>query len=258
VRTAVELIFERDCPNVDAARENLLRAFKRAGRAPAWIEYDRADRDSPDYARRFGSPTILVEGRDVAGEGPELEAGCCRLYDNGSGTLQGAPPVELVAKALSEKAGDLPAHDLASRANWHGPMPAFLGFSAAVLPTCPGCWPVYAGVLSAAGFGFLVEEFVVLPLTAALLALTLFLLAYRAESRRGQGPLWIGVGAAALVVAGKLIFASNSLVTAGLALLVAAALWNAWPARTIAEGSCPARIPRPREVGATAPSRRRR
>jgi hypothetical protein len=227
----VELIFDRDCPNVDAARENLLRAFARAGLAPAWVEYDRADRDSPDHVRRYGSPTILVEGRDVASQGPEPEADCCRLYDHGGGKLQGAPAVEVVAKALGGEAGEPPVPGRASGGVWHGSAPALLGSTAAVLPTCPACWPVYAGVLSAAGVGFVVEEFVVLPLMAALLALTLFLLGFRARQRRGHGPLWLGVGATVLVLAGKLAIASDPLVYAGLALLVAAALWNALPAR---------------------------
>lgn len=163
--------------------------------------------------------------------------------------MKGAPAVEVVAKALGGAAGEPPVPARARGGVWHGSAPALLGAGAAVLPTCPACWPVYAGILSAAGFGFVLQEFVVLPLTAALLALTLFLLGFRAASRRGYGPLWLGVGATALVVAGKLAIASDPLVYAGLALLAAAALWNAWPARRLAGRSCCERVARPREIG---------
>ncbi len=32
------------------------------------------------YAHRYGSPTILVNGRDVAGHGEHDGAGACRIY----------------------------------------------------------------------------------------------------------------------------------------------------------------------------------
>jgi mercuric ion transport protein len=51
---------------VAAAREQLRRAFQEVGVPANWQEWDRGNPSSPDYARRYGSPTILVEGRDVA------------------------------------------------------------------------------------------------------------------------------------------------------------------------------------------------
>lgn len=96
----VELVYDRDCPNVDAARAVLRCAFAEIGVAPAWVEWDRSDRDSPDYVRGYGSPTILVDGQDVVGAEPNAEADCCRLYISDAGGLRGVPPVARIVAAL--------------------------------------------------------------------------------------------------------------------------------------------------------------
>ncbi len=62
----VELIYDGDCPHVDGAREQLLRAFAEVQLEPRFREWRRDDPDAPDRVRGCGSPTILVDGRDVA------------------------------------------------------------------------------------------------------------------------------------------------------------------------------------------------
>jgi hypothetical protein len=52
----------------------------------------------PDYARGHGSPTILIDERDVAADHPK--ASSCRLYEQGDGTLHPAPPVAAIITAL--------------------------------------------------------------------------------------------------------------------------------------------------------------
>lgn len=37
----VELIYDRDCPNIPQARENLLRAFGQVHLTPRWREWTR-------------------------------------------------------------------------------------------------------------------------------------------------------------------------------------------------------------------------
>lgn len=96
----VELIYDRDCPNVSQARENLLRAFARAGQPPRWQEWDRANPRAPAHARAYGSPTVLINGKDVAGS-DAADAACCRIYADGNGKHHGAPPVALIAAALA-------------------------------------------------------------------------------------------------------------------------------------------------------------
>ena len=68
--TTVELIYDRDCPNVHEARTQLLHAFARAKVEARWQEWRADDDDSPARVRGYGSPTILVDGRDVADSGP--------------------------------------------------------------------------------------------------------------------------------------------------------------------------------------------
>lgn len=98
----VELIYDADCPNVAAAREVLLRAFAAARVAPKWIEHLASE--APAYARGLGSPTILVDGRDVSGgAGPGPEA-CCRLYPSPDGGLSGVPGVDVIAEAIERAA----------------------------------------------------------------------------------------------------------------------------------------------------------
>ncbi len=86
----VELVYDYDCPNVSKARAQLLRAFAETGIPPRWSEWERADPASPDYVRGYGSPTILVDGKDVAGVAGSDSISCCRLYTGPSGEMPGA------------------------------------------------------------------------------------------------------------------------------------------------------------------------
>jgi hypothetical protein len=97
---SVELIYDPDCPNVPHVRAALLKAFDQADIPPAWIEWDRQSADSAAHVRGYGSPTILVDGRDVAGITPGDGASSCRLYRSGSGAFAGAPDVAQIAQAL--------------------------------------------------------------------------------------------------------------------------------------------------------------
>jgi hypothetical protein len=99
----VDLIYEAGCPHAEEARANLSSALTRTGRAPRWHEYRIGSPDLPDYARGYGSPTVLVDGRDVAGAEPGSDA-CCRLYGGPGGTA-GAPPVDAIAAALEALGG---------------------------------------------------------------------------------------------------------------------------------------------------------
>ena len=58
----VELIYDADCPNVAAARSLLIKAFARTGVSARWREWERGAADSPEYARRYGSPALLIDG----------------------------------------------------------------------------------------------------------------------------------------------------------------------------------------------------
>lgn len=228
----VELIYDSNCPNVPRARENLLRAFDRAGLAPRWREWDRAEANVPAYAKAYGSPTILVNKRDVS-DATAADAACCRIYTNDQGAKQGVPPVSLIVSALRDKsnAGKLGRNTLSL-------LPAV---GTALMPklVCPVCWPAYTGLLGAMGLGFVNYTPFLLPLTAVFLATVLATLAWRANARRGYAPLILGMLATATVLIGKFQFDSDSATYAGIALLIGASVWNAWPRRE-QTASCPA------------------
>ncbi len=96
----VELITDRDCPNVEEARTQLRRALAALDLPVEWQEWDRASPDAPPHALRYGSPTVLVNGRDVAGDGSEADANCCRVYIEADGGLRGTPSAETIKAAL--------------------------------------------------------------------------------------------------------------------------------------------------------------
>ena len=96
----VELIIDRGCPNVEAARAELRRALSDLELPLRWQEWDRESAEAPSYAREYGSPTVLVDGRDVVGDGTEADANCCRVYLGGDGRIRGAPSAEEIRDAL--------------------------------------------------------------------------------------------------------------------------------------------------------------
>lgn len=96
----VQLIYDRTCPNVSRAREVLRQAYSRLSLDGSWEELDRESPSTPEHLRRYGSPTILVAGRDIAGAPATSDGTSCRLYDDGNGRLSGVPSVELVVRAI--------------------------------------------------------------------------------------------------------------------------------------------------------------
>jgi hypothetical protein len=236
----VDLVYAPDCPNVALARANLLLAFARAGLRPAWAEHRAGDGETPARTRGYGSPTVLIDGRDVAGQPPSTET-CCRLYVGAAGWAH-APSTEQIAAALAESRSGTAA--LRGGARWRSSLATLPGIGVAFLPklTCPACWPAYSGLLTSLGLGFFIDIRWLLPLTAAFLLIAVIALAFRARQRRGFGPVFVGLGAAAIVLGGKFGFESDLAMYTGLGLLVAASIWNTWPRRAaIACPACPTR-----------------
>src|SRR5437588_7217193 len=94
---------------------------------------------------------------------------------------------------------------------WKQGLLALPGVGVSLLPklACPLCWPAYAGLLSSVGLGFLISSAYLLPLTAGLLALALFAMAFRAKNRHGYGPFLLGLVAAIGVLLGKFAWESH-------------------------------------------------
>ena len=178
----VELIYDADCPNVEKTREQLQRAFADVGLKPQWQEWNRGaveDRvvaaqktaygceweqwnqhsgDAPTYVGNFGSPTILIDGKDVAGGSTSQPPDCCRVYRDPNGELRGVPSVEIITAALRDTTA--PAQTTREKQkgtsrNWWAVVPA-VGMTLLPNVTCPACWPAYAALLSSLGVSVVV------------------------------------------------------------------------------------------------------
>jgi len=96
----VELIFDPRCPNVNDTRRNLTLAFQKLELKPEWKEWNQQDAGAPDYVHKFGSPTVLINGNDLASKGCETNPNFCRLYENNLGNIQRFPTVEIIIKVM--------------------------------------------------------------------------------------------------------------------------------------------------------------
>ncbi len=105
LRLHVELVYDLGCPNVDRARESLAHALQETGVPAVWTEWRTDDPACPERLRGYGSPTVLVNGADVApGPHPWTRHGSedgprCRLYREDDRVL-GSPPPRLVREAV--------------------------------------------------------------------------------------------------------------------------------------------------------------
>lgn len=216
----VELIYDADCPNVKQARSVLIKAFTRTGVSARWLEWERSAPESPEYAKSFGSPTILVDGKDVVEAGTVSGSGACRVYRNDVGQLGGIPPLDVVCSALAKAAPDRPS----KKTRWQAFVASTPALGVALLPklTCPLCFPAYAALLSALGIGFIDYTPYLIPLTAIFLTIALGVLALQARRTGNITALLIGAAAAAIVLIDKFYFDSTILATSGVILLVIA------------------------------------
>lgn len=99
----IELIYDRACPNVEQAREMIQAALTEVGAESRWTEWDREEARTPQALRHYGSPTVLVNGRDVSSVAVEetlSHGNSCRLYAGTDDHLCGAPSAALIATAI--------------------------------------------------------------------------------------------------------------------------------------------------------------
>ena len=94
----VELIYFGECPYVDVARAALSTALGAAGMPLVWQEWDQTAPTVPAHVQGFGSPTVLVDGRDVTGVGASSAGRAC--------CAGGAPASDLIIAALASALAD--------------------------------------------------------------------------------------------------------------------------------------------------------
>jgi len=88
----IELVYFEGCPNAEQARVNLRAALERAGKRPEWDEWDLSAASTPERYRAHGSPTVLIGGEDVTGNGAQAVAMACRS--------DGAPSADTIVDRL--------------------------------------------------------------------------------------------------------------------------------------------------------------
>jgi len=98
----IEVLYVAECPSHPAAMKLVKDVLRAEGIAAEIREVlVKDDRMATDLAF-CGSPTIRINGRDVAGEPSKVKtfALSCRLYPGS--TKIGLPPAEMVRRALVE------------------------------------------------------------------------------------------------------------------------------------------------------------
>lgn len=227
----VELVYDEDCPHVPGARAAIVRAFCEVGLTPRWSEWSRTSPTSPLRVRGFGSPTVLVDGVDVAGDAGQALAGSCRLYTGPDGRRTGVPRADVIAGAL-RRSGDA-GKCTERRRGARSVVASALGPLALLLPlgVCAACWPAYSALLSFLGIGFLLSEPYLLPVALVLVTVAVASLLFDAWPRGHYGPAVLGIAASSFGLAGKFLLGNAYVTIAGSAGLVAAALWSARPRR---------------------------
>ena len=88
----IELVYFEGCPNALQARDSIRAAIEVSERPLEWSEWDLMAESTPEDFRRYGSPTVLIDGHDVTGEGASAVAMACRA--------DGAPSVSSIAERL--------------------------------------------------------------------------------------------------------------------------------------------------------------
>jgi hypothetical protein len=110
LRLQIELVHDPGCPNLGRARDALTTACRQAGVPAVWTEWNSADPGCPERARRLGSPTILVNGEDVA---PGPRSWASRLPQNGPRSrayrdghaIVPVPPLRRIVHAIGSVVG---------------------------------------------------------------------------------------------------------------------------------------------------------
>ncbi len=221
-----QLLYFDGCPNWKQARENLRRALAHAGLPEKWEEVDLQAPDTPEAVRGFPSPTVLVDGADVAtGARSSPGRSSCRL-----GSL---PSAEIIAAKLGAK----------TRKGWLAPAAAAPAALLGLFPAafCPACYPALAGLLSSMGLGALAGAAVVKPVTAVLLLIASGGLFFQARRMGRYAPVALGVLGGVGMYAGLYVIASPPVKFLGIALLIGASIWNIVPAGSNKGGAaCPA------------------
>ena len=250
-RKKVEVLYFKGCPNHQQTVELAREIVTELGVDVAVEQVEVRTLEDAARLRFLGSPSVHVDGVDIeaAARASTAYAFACRTY-NGSRV----PPRELFLGALGGARQSEGEQSLGPRdGDWRRLLPTAAGAAALLLPvgTCPACVPAYAAVLSSLGLPVLLYQRYMLPIAAMLLTASVGSLAYRARSRRGYAPFFVGLVGSTVALIGKVVLASDPVLYVGLSILVAMATWNAWPLPNVSPRSCASCAPQAAEARRT-------
>ena len=98
----VELLWWAGCPSHPRALEQLRAAMTERGwDADAVVVREVADDATAQRERFIGSPTIRIDGHDVADDGGQLPALTCRVYRRRDGRFSPLPDPDDLRAALA-------------------------------------------------------------------------------------------------------------------------------------------------------------
>ncbi|MGP4089375.1 hypothetical protein [Streptomyces sp. KR55] len=98
----VELLTVPDCPNAATAADRLRQALDEAGMHDVTFTTRLiADQDEAEQAGFTGSPTFLIDGRDLFAEPGQAPGLTCRVYQTPHG-LAGVPAADQLRRTLCD------------------------------------------------------------------------------------------------------------------------------------------------------------
>ena len=102
----VSFLYFEDCPSHELALERLHQVLVEEG-IDAEVEVVKVETDAQVEQLHFvGSPTILVEGRDIDPPPADLQfALTCRVYRREDGRISPLPSPEMIRRGLRAAAG---------------------------------------------------------------------------------------------------------------------------------------------------------
>ena len=98
----IEVLYVRDCPHHPTALRQLRDVLLTEGIAADICQVAVKDARAAEEMRFRGSPTIRINGRDIAEDSHDLESFglACRVYPGAKSA--GVPPVEMMYRAVRE------------------------------------------------------------------------------------------------------------------------------------------------------------
>ena len=140
----IQLLHFAGCPNVVAARTALRDAIAAEKLETTIEEIDVEDPAAPEWARGWGSPTILIDGQDVTGQerSGSSESSACRLY------VGGTPSVESIRARIASARSpqDAPPRGVA--------IPMIGAVTAAIAASACCLVPAVLAAIGVSGVGF--------------------------------------------------------------------------------------------------------